>query len=603
MLKKALQEFLRSVPLMGRGLGLVWQAARRWTVAWGILILLQGLVPAALVYLTRTTVNQLTTALTTRDTLAAFASAWPPIALIALLLITGQLLASFITWVRNAQAELVQDHIKALIHRRALDLDLAFFEHPDSYDLLYRASVDAIQRPTILLENLGNFIQNSLTLLVLAAFLFAYAPWLPLLLIGSALPGLWTVGRFILREHQWRISNTVNERRVRYYDWMLTERESAAEMRIFDLGNHHRDAYQRLRATLRTGRLDLARAEMRAELTAGVIAWSGALAGMAWMLFRAGRGLARLGDLVLCYQAFQQGQSLLRSLMESTGQIYRSTLFLENLFQFLELRPQIIDAPHPRPVPVPLSRDVSFDEVTFHYPGSAHPALADFSLTLAAGKVTAIVGENGAGKSTLVKLLCRFYDPQQGRITMDGVDLREMELTALHRQITVLFQEPVHYHATAAENIAMGDLSADSGRIRTAARAGGADGFIEKLPQGYDTVLGQWFGGSELSVGEWQRVALARAFLRNAPLIVLDEPTSAMDSWAEADWLNRFRHLTEGHTALIITHRFTTAMHADIIHVMDRGRIIESGTHAELVAAGGHYAGSWQAQMREVTSA
>ena len=288
--------------------------------------------------------------------------------------------------------------------------------------------------------------------------------------------------------------------------------------------------------------------------------------------------------------------------LESTGQIYRSTLFLENLFQFLALEPQIADQSSPAPLPARPAHSITFENVTFQYPGSVRTALTDFSLTLAAGKVTAIVGQNGAGKSTLIKLLCRFYDPREGRIMMNGVDLRTIALAELRRQITVLFQEPVHYHATAAENIAMGDLAADSKSIRAAARAGGADGYIERLPQGYDTILGQWFGGSELSVGEWQRVALARAFLRNAPLIVLDEPTSAMDSWAEADWLRRFRDLTEGHTALMITHRFTTAMHADIIHVMDRGRIIESGTHAELVVAGGHYAGSWQAQMREVAN-
>ena len=216
--------------------------------------------------------------------------------------------------------------------------------------------------------------------------------------------------------------------------------------------------------------------------------------------------------------------------------------------------------------------------------------------------MTAIVGQNGSGKSTLIKLLCRFYDPQEGKIMVDGVDLREMELAALRRQITVLFQEPVHYHTTAAENIALGSLeeASDAQRIETAARAAGVDSIIRRLPQDYETVLGKWFGGTELSVGEWQRLALARAFFRDAAVIVLDEPTNAMDSWAETEWLGRFRGLTAGHTTLIITHRFTTAMHADIIHVMDEGRIIESGTHTCLVAAGGRYAASWRAQMREV---
>ena len=598
-MNRALQEVYRCLPLMGQGLRLVWNAARGWTVAWGILLAFQGLVPAVLVYLTRLVVNRLSSA---QIVLAAFSDVWIPALLIGLLWIFSQLLASLTVWVRAAQAELVQDSIHSLIHQKALELDVAFYENPESYDLLHRARVDAITQPLILLESIGTLIQNSLTLLVLAGMLAAYASWLPLLLIGSALPGLWTVGRHVLRQHRWRTANTANERRTRYYDWILTERGSAAEMRLFDLGAHHRSAFQRLRAQLRCGRLALAKDEMKAELAAGTIAWLGGLAGMAWMLLRAAKGMARLGDLVLCYQAFQQGQKLLRSLMESAGRIYRSTLFLDNLFLFLSQSTQLTAPDNPQPLSLPLQKSISFDNITFRYPGSERDALSNFSLILPARQVTAIVGHNGAGKSTLIKLLCRFYDPQEGAIQLDDVDLRQFDPVMLRRAITVLFQEPVRYHTTAAENIAMGDLASnpDSKRIQAAARAAGAAMPIERLPQGYDTVLGKWFGGAELSVGEWQRVALARAFLRNAAIIALDEPTSAMDSWAEADWLGRFRELTEGHTALMITHRFTTAMHADMIHVMENGRITESGTHDQLVAAGGHYAQSWQMQMREM---
>jgi ATP-binding cassette subfamily B protein len=601
MIKTAQQELFKCIPLIGRGLRLVWQAARGWTVAWGVLLLLQGLIPAAQIYLTRQTVDLLATALGSQSG-AAFSRAWPPIVLIGLLWIVSQLLASLIVWVRAAQAELVQDSIHSLIHHQALALDVAFYENPESYDLLHRARVDAIAQPIALLESLGTLIQNGLTLIVLAIMLASYAPWLPLLLIGSALPGLWTVGRYVLRQHQWRVANTANERRARYYDWLLTERGSAAEMRLFDLGDYHQGLFQQLRSKLRSGRLGLARDEMKAELAAGTIAWLGGLAGMVWMLMRAAKGLARLGDLVFCYQAFQQGQKLLRSLMESTGRIYRSTLFLDNLFQFLAIKPLLCTPPAPQPLALPLQDGIRFERVTFHYPDSEHAALADFSLTLPAGRVTAIVGHNGAGKSTLIKLLCRFYDPQEGIIRLDGVDLRELDIAELRRQITVLFQEPVRYHTTAAENIAMGDRSSDpdAWRIKAAALAAGAAAPIERLSQGYETILGKWFGGAELSVGEWQRVALARAFLRNAPIIALDEPTSAMDSWAEFDWLGRFRELTTGHTALMITHRFTTAMHADMIYVMAEGRITESGTHSQLVAAGGHYAESWLAQMKEI---
>jgi len=602
VINKVLQELLRVLPLMGQGLRLVWNAAHGWTVAWGVLLLLQGVMPAALVYLTRLTVNRISSAVSSQSGLAAFSDVWLPALLIGVLWVLGQLLTSLAAWVRTAQAELVQDSIHSQIHQKALELDVAFYENPESYDLLHRARVDAISQPLSLLESLGTLVQNSLTLLVLAVMLAAYAPWLPFVLIGSALPGLWTIGRYVLREHKWRNANTVNERRSHYYDWMLTERGSAAEMRLFELGDHHRNAFQRLRVQIRAGRLALARDEMKAELAAGSIAGLGGLGGMAWMLFRAAKGLARLGDLVLCYQAFQQGQGLLRSLMGSAGRIYRSTLFLDNLFQFLSQKPHLTEPDNPQPVRIPLQHGICFQNISFRYPGSERDALSNFSLTLPARQVTAIVGHNGAGKSTLIKLLCRFYDPYQGAVLLDGVDLRQLDPVELRRGITVLFQEPVRYHTTAAENIAMGDLASnpDNGRIQAAARSAGAAMPIEGLPQGYETVLGKWFGGAELSVGEWQRVALARAFLRNADIIALDEPTSAMDSWAEADWLGKFRELTEGHTAVMITHRFTTAMHADMIHVMESGQITESGTHEQLVAAGGHYAQSWLQQMREM---
>jgi ATP-binding cassette subfamily B protein len=602
MIRALFRESAVRLPLMSRGLGLVWRAARPWTVAWAGLLVAQGLVPAAQVWLTRTAVDTLAAALPAGDAFGAFAAVWPPLALIGLLWIVGQALSSLAAWVRSVQGELVEDHIKGLVHRQALRLDLDFFERPESYDLMYHASSHAVQQPLTLIENLGAVVQHGLTLSVLALFLAGYAWWLPFLLLGSALPGLWVAAAFVFREHQWRLGNIANERRAAYFDWMITEREGAAELRLFDLGAHYRQAYQRIRAELRAGRLGLARRELQTELAANAVAWVVGLAGLGWMLRRAFRGLARLGDLVLCYQAFQQGQSLLRSLFRSAGQIYRSALYLGGLFQFLDLEPTVTDAPNPAPPPVPLRQGIRFDRVTFRYPGSSRVALADFSLTLEAGRVTAIVGHNGSGKSTLVKLLCRFYDPQQGSVQVDGADLRSLQIGALRRQIAVLFQTPVRYHATAAENIALGalDSAPEPGRIEVAARAAAVDEIIRRLPRGYETVLGQWFGGAELSVGEWQRLALARTFLRDAGIIVLDEPTSAMDAWAETEWLSRFREIAAGRTALVITHRFTTAMHADVIHVMDAGKVVESGTHAGLIASGGHYAECWRAQMREV---
>jgi ATP-binding cassette subfamily B protein len=521
--------------------------------------------------------------------------------LMAAALLAAELLRGLTAWVRTAQAELVQDHIQSLIHRQSVAADLAFYDSADFYDHLHRARAEAGYRPLALLESLGSLLQNGITLVAMGALLARFGMWLPAALLVSTLPAFLAVMRTSIEYHAWRHLRTADERRTWYIDWLLTTGASAAEVRLFGLGDHFREAYQTLRAGLRKERLRLARGQVLAELGAGVSALAVTGGAMVWMVWRTIRGLATLGDLALFYQAFQQGLKLMRGMLENAGQLYSNVLFLGNLFEFLELKPSLV-APASPALPVsPSPPSLLFSHVTFRYPGSERPALEDFCLEIPAGRITAIVGANGAGKSTLIKLLCRFYDPETGHVEWDGRDLREAPLDALRRLITVLFQEPVHYSETAARNIALGDLAAQPRReaIEEAARAAGAEDAIARLPQGYDNLLGRAFAeGAELSTGEWQRLALARAFLRCAPLIVLDEPTSAMDPWAEADWLRRFRRLSAGRTALIITHRFTTAMFADVIHVMDDGRILESGSHLELIVRGGRYAAGWTAQRQ-----
>jgi ATP-binding cassette subfamily B protein len=584
------------LPYLSKALALVWTAAQRWTAVWVVLLILQGLLPAAMVLLVRQVVDALVAALRGASDLGAVV---PPAAALATVFLLTEVLSSVATWVRAAQSELVQDHVYGLIHNQAARLDLGFYETPAYYDKLHRARVDAISQPVALLENLGRFVTNGITLVGLATVMASYAWWLPPALVAAALPALWVAGHSVLRIHRWRLHNTLRERRIRYYDWMLTWQQSAAELRLFGLGRHFRAAFQDLRTRLRSERLVLARRHMLAEVGAAAAGLVVMGLTMLWLLRSGLRGLMSLGDFALVYQVFVQGQRVMRTLLDSVGETYRNLLFLENLFEFLELEPAVVDPPGAAPPPA-FARAIRIEDVTFRYPGSRHDALKDFNLTLPAGEITALVGANGGGKSTVVKLLGRFYDPQQGRVTIDGIDLRAFALDDLRRRITVLFQEPVHYHHTAADNIAFGDLESAPGaaEIVAAARAAGAEAPIARLPEGYGTVLGKWFGGAELSVGEWQRIALARAFLRRASLVVLDEPTSAMDSWAEADWMSRFRGLVAGSTALVITHRFTTALRADVIHVMEDGRIIESGSHAELLELGGRYARSWHEQVQ-----
>jgi ATP-binding cassette subfamily B protein len=513
----------------------------------------------------------------------------------------SELLQSAMDWIHAAQAELIQDHINALVHAKSIAVDLAFYESPDYYDRLDRARSNASSRSLGLLESAGTFVQSSITLLALAGVLLPYGVWLPLVLLVSTLPALYVVLCCQRRQHQWWAQTTANRRWIEYYDVVLTVDTFAAELRLFDLGAHFRSAYQALRQRLRTERLQLLKHQGVARLLAGMATLVVSGAAMVWMVWRAVQGFITLGDLALFYQAFQRGQSLLHALLGNVGQLYSHSLFLENLFEFLALKPHVTDPPRPRPAPAVVQQGVCFRQVTFHYPGSERAALHNFTLTIPAGQVVAIVGANGAGKSTLIKLLCRFYDPEAGHISVDGIDIRDLALQDLRHLITVLFQFPVDYHATAAQNIALGDLPAapSAADIATAARSAGAHAVIARLPQGYDTLLGKWFAdGTELSGGEWQRLALARAFLRQAQLVVLDEPTSFMDSWAEVDWLERFRALVRGRMALIITHRFTTAMCADVIHVMHEGQIVESGSHEALLAQGGRYAQSWSAQMR-----
>jgi ATP-binding cassette subfamily B protein len=528
-----------------------------------------------------------------------------PVVILAVLLgvtlLLTELLQTGIEWARSNQSEFIQDHISALIHKKSVAVDLSFYDSADYHDHLYRARQDASSRPQALLESAGSLLQNSITLLGMASILVPYGIWLPLVLLLSTLPAFYVVLSYNQRYHKWWERTTQEWRWVQHYDWMLTALQAAPEIRLFGLGDHFQSAYRTLRGHLRGERLDMIKRQSLARLGAGASALAISGAAMAWMVHLALKKLVTLGDLVLFYQAFQRGQALLRSLLSNLGQMYANSVFLGNLFEFLDLRPKIVDPPDPSPVPVPLGQGIRFRNVSFSYPGSERAALQSFDLTIRPGQVVAIVGSNGAGKSTLVKLLCRFYDPTNGNIEWDGIDIRNFSVSEFRKSVSVLFQSALQYQATVRENIAFGDVASTptQARIEDAAQGAGAQDMVLRLPHGYDTLLGKWFAeGAELSGGEWQRLALARAFLRKAQLIILDEPTSAIDSWAEADWLDRFRDLAQGRTGIIITHRFTVAMRADLIHVMQDGKIVESGTHEELVRRDGLYAQSWAAQYQ-----
>jgi ATP-binding cassette subfamily B protein len=593
-LRPRLDRAAAQLPRLPQALALVWAAARRWTIAWAALLIAQGLIPVATVYLTRPLVDSVLAAIRTHANLRP---ALIYAALMAVVLLATEAMRSVGAWVRTAQSELVRVHITELVQEKSAAIDVGFYETPEFFDHLHRARGEAASIPLALIENLGGLVQNGITLIAMAGILTMFGFWLPLALLASTLPALYVVLRYTARQHEWWIKATTDERRASYYDWVLTSRENAPELRLFALAPWYRSLSREVVRRLAGEKIALARRESVSELGAGTAALCISGLSLLWMGARAVRGQASPGDLALFYQAFQQGLGLMRTLLGNVARIYRSSLFLEGLFEFLNLQPLIVD---PAAAAVPLTdtlrRGIQFRNVVFQYPGSQRPALDDFSLSIAAGTMVAIVGENGAGKSTLMKLLCRFYDPDSGAIEWDGCNLRDLSLEDLRRHISILFQEPAHYEATVAANIAPG-MEVPQAAIVAAAHASGADAIAAKLPLGYDHSLGRWFDdGAELSVGEWQRIALARAFFRNTPALILDEPTSAMDPWAEAAWLAQFRKLAKGRTTIVITHRFTTARIADRIAVMVGGRIVEQGTHDELLACGGRYAEGWRAQ-------
>lgn len=582
---------------------LIWSAAHYWMAGWFLLLLIQGLIPIATVYLTRWLVDSMTTAIGQGSTWSNLQNIILPASLMAGILLLAEVLKGIGGLIRTNQAELVKDRISAMVHHQSVAIDLACYESTEYYDLLNRIRGGASDRTLSLMESIGSLLQNSITLLSMTVVIMSYGFWLPLVLIASALPTFYVALRLNRDYYQWWSQTTTQRRWLEYQEQLLTHSMSAPEMRIFALGEYFQSAYQKLRQQLRIEQIQLSTKQSFSRLGANIAGFLIMGIALVWILKQALLGTVTLGDLALFYQALNKSQGLMRSVLGNLNQIHQNNLFINDLFKFFELQPSIINPPQPEPIPTKLNHNIQFKNVTFRYPGSHQPVLKDFNLTIPAGKIVAIVGDNGAGKSTLTKLLCRFYDPESGRIELGGVDIRNFSLKELRRQITILFQFPVPYYLTAAESIALGNISQSPNlkEIKAAAHIAGAQEILERLPQGYDSQLGKSFpGGTDLSGGEWQRLALARAFYRQASIIILDEPTSAMDPWAEIDWLKRFRTVAQGQTSILITHRFTLAMQADIIHMMRQGQIVESGNHKHLIQQHGLYAQSWAAQMQTI---
>jgi ATP-binding cassette subfamily B protein len=582
-------------------LRLVWQGAPGWTVASLALLVVQGVLPLLSLYLMKLVVDAVTTALESTDKGAAFGQVALLIGLTGGVVLISALARPIAALVSEAQGQVITDHMSDILHAKSIEVDLEYYESAQYYDKLHRAQREAPFRPVRILNGLVQVAQSGISLLTMAGLLFSFHWGIAAILFAAAVPGLFVRLRYAGQTYRWQRQRTSAERQAWYFHWLLTGDVHAKEIRQFDLGSLFMRRFRDLRQQLRREKIEIATRRSIAELVGQASATIAVFGSYAFIAYRTVQGAITLGDLVMYYQAFQRGQGFLREMLSGLAGLYEDNLFLSNLYEFFELKPKVVEPLHPGTVPQPMQTGIAFDHVSFQYPTGSREVLEDITLTIRPGEVVALVGENGSGKTTLIKLLCRLYDPTSGVITLDGMDLRQLETTALRREISVIFQDYAQYHLTARENIWFGntELPPDEERIVAAARHAGADEVITGLPQGYETILGKWFeDGEELSVGEWQKVALARAFLRDAQIIVLDEPTSALDARAEYEVFKKFRQLTAGRTAILISHRFSTVRMADRIYVLEDGRIIESGSHDELVRLGGTYAHLFETQAQ-----
>jgi ATP-binding cassette subfamily B protein len=480
----------------------------------------------------------------------------------------------------------------------AATLDLEDFEDSELQDKLDRARRQTMGRMTLLGQLLGQ-AQDIVTIIAFAAGLAIYAPWLIVLLVLALVPAFIGEAHFNAQSYSLNYQWTPERRELDYVRQTGASVESAKEVKIFGLNAFLIDRYRTLaeRFYLANRTLAIRRAGWGGLLTAlGTVGYYLAYAFIAW---RTVRGDFTIGDLTFLAGSFRRLRNLLEGLLIGFSQVAGQALYLDDLFSFFEIQPEIVSPADPRPFPTPIATGFVFEDVGFSYPGAERWAVRHLSFTLRAGEVLALVGENGAGKTTLVKLLARLYDPDEGRILLDGHDLREYDVEQLRANIGVIFQDFVRYHLTAAENIAVGQIGAreDRARIEEAARRSLADEVIRKLPDGYDQVIGKRFKtGVDLSGGEWQKIAIARAYMRQAQLLILDEPTAALDARSEFEVFQRFKELSEGNTAVLISHRFSTVRMADRILVLEAGRIEEIGSHEELLAAGRRYAELFELQ-------
>lgn len=598
---KGVKERFRRTLALGPALRTVWESAPRLTLVNLGLVIVQAGLPLAALYLTKLIVDALSSAVSSSGGGGDLSYVFLLIGLAAVVGLFTAGAGAFAGFVTEAQSHMVTDHVLGRLHEKSTAIDLQYYEAPRYYDTLHRAQQEAPQRPPQVLQALLQVARSALTLIGVLGLLFGVHWLLPLVLFLAAVPGFFVRYRFADEMYGWQRRRAATERKASYLDRLLVHPMFAKEIRVFGLGDVIAKRFRSLRDRLREEKLAIAWRRTAAQL---VVQGGTALAvflSYGWVAYLTFQGSLSLGSLVMYFGAVQKGQSVTESLLGACAGLYEHNLFFSYLEEFLGLEPRIQSPPNPKAVSHRPGTGFALRGVGFSYPRSDRPALRGVDLRIAPGEMVALVGPNGSGKSTIVKLLTRLYDPRGGRVTLDGVDLREYDLEGLRRTVSVVFQDFVAYQLTARENIWFGDVQGPMhGRgVAEAARKTGAAEVLEGLENGYDTTLGYWFEEArDLSGGEWQKVALARALFSDARLLILDEPASSLDPRAEARLFQTLADLETSCSVLLVSHRLSSVRVADRIYVLEEGEIRESGSYEALLERRGTLADLVDVQRR-----
>ncbi len=578
---------LRHVPPV---LGIVWRSGPL-VVSLGLVFrLLASGLPIALLWIAKLIIDNIVHAVSSHQPVQP--GFWWLVAAEFGLAICASILGRTIDYLDALLADKYTRYVSIEVMKHSAELDLAAYEDPVFYDRLERARVQATDR-LVMIQSIGKLVQQAITAVSLSISILLFSPWLLFLLTLSVIPGFLGESHFAFLGYATIHRQTPTRRHLDYLRVLGGSREAAKELKLFGLKKFLIKRFTSLSEQIYNENVNLARRRLIAGAAFSVVGTIGYYSAYVYIVWRTINGMLSIGELTFLSGAILQASTNIQQIFSALAGVADQALFLTDLLAFLEMRPTIYSKSNALSAPRPMQHGFEFRNVSFRYPGNPRLVLDRLNFKLTPGERVALVGENGQGKTTIVKLLTRLYDPLEGQILLDGIDLREYDLDDLYREIAVIFQDFMRYEMSARENIAVGEIDgvAQMEALEIAARKSMATDVIDRLPHRYDQMLGRRFeGGVELSGGEWQKVALARAYLRDAQLLILDEPTAALDARSESQVFRRFAELTCGKTALFISHRFSTVRMADRVVVLQDGRISEDGSHDELASLGGRYA-------------